>query len=188
MLTIKKVDKKFVDAKKIKHCIKTLFPRGERAPFWFLCSCAKKSGIDFLAFYDSDGASEMGDVFVGYAYIITLNNRTLVFNLCVDYRWHSKGYGSAILEYVKTAYAPNPIDLNIEALTGDCNNAEQRQKRKAFYIKNGFIDGGCRCVQLKQPYEMLSTDGCFNLGHYKNCVRYFAGRVINCFIKPKEMV
>ena len=159
MLTSQVVTTNFKDKAKIKHAIKTLFPSNERAPFWFLLQRAKKEGIDFLAFYDSD--SEGNDIFVGYAYIITVVkgsdplttgvSRTLVFNLIVDGSQHSKGYGSGILEYIKQRYAPNPIDLNIEAVIEGCENLEQRQKRKAFYLKNGFVDSGNRCIQLKQP-------------------------------------
>ena len=50
-ITLKQVNKKSADYKKIKELYKKAFPVNERAPFFVLSSKAKKPNVDFWGIY-----------------------------------------------------------------------------------------------------------------------------------------
>jgi len=133
---------------------KSQFPKNERTPIWLALRMAKtkKGVVDFLAFYD--------DVqFVGFVYLFTLNGLTSVMLLAVNSAIQSKGYGRQILEHVKSLYSDNRITINIEDFDERAKNIEQRKRRKAFYIKNGYESAGFNMKLFSNGFEVLISCG-----------------------------
>ena len=51
-----------------------------------------------------------------------------------------KGYGQQILTVMMEKYKGQSCVLDMESPTQDCDNIEQRKRRHAFYLRNGFRD------------------------------------------------
>ena len=51
-----------------------------------------------------------------------------------------KGYGQQILTQLIERYKGQPFVLDMESTTQVCDNLEERRKRQAFYLRNGFRD------------------------------------------------
>ena len=107
------------------------FPKEERLPWWLLRLNAQRKGIDLTAFMD-------GDRFCGFTASVTVENTHFLLFFAIDPDLRGKGYGSAVLSLLRREY--QTVCLNIELLIPSAPNLEERQKRFAFYQKNGFCD------------------------------------------------
>ncbi|WP_425379688.1 GNAT family N-acetyltransferase [Spiroplasma endosymbiont of Stenodema calcarata] len=178
MLKVKPITKKFYDLKIVRELIKTSFPKNERLPFWFLLWKTRKKYVNFLAFYDEN-------VFVGFLYLVTKDDLTFVLYIAVNNKIQSKGYGSQILNYIKILYPNNKIILNIEQIDENAANNEQRKKRRAFYLKNGYENSGIVVLEKGNIFENLIIGGNCKIKDYHALLRRFVGPFLYLFFKPK---
>lgn len=51
-----------------------------------------------------------------------------------------QGYGSRALRALQEQYADRHFFLEIESIYDDCENVEQRMRRKQFYLRNGMTE------------------------------------------------
>ena len=79
--------------------------------------------------------------------------------LAVDGRTRSAGYGSRILTYFRERYGNVPQLLEIEPLTREAGNYQQRVRRLAFYERNGFTATNMMAHEGDQTYRVLARDG-----------------------------
>ena len=72
--------------------------------------------------------------------IITINgeNHILLDYLAVDQKQRGTGIGTEILQLMRKHYAGKGVFLEIESVFEDCDNKEQRVRRKHFYEKCGM--------------------------------------------------
>lgn len=169
---------KHKDFDQVKALYVKSFPKHERIPMVFLLWKSKKEAVDFVAFYDED-------TFVGFAYLVTDKGITFVLFLATSPELRSKGYGSDILSLLQKQYAGNRIILNIEALEDGASNAEQRVKRKDFYLKNGFRDAGLSLVEYGQLYEVLVYGDNVTSREYRGLMHRFVGVPLSFLFMPK---
>ncbi len=91
--------------------------------------------------------------------------------LAVNDRLRSSGYGSAILEWLKEQSAGKAICLTIEDPYIRTENMEQRLKRLAFYVRNGFYETGWVHEDKNELYLILSTKELFLQIEYLEAIR-----------------
>lgn len=124
------------------------FPSIERLPLWLLSLLALRSDVDFLAAYD-------GDDFCGLLYLLHDGDHTLIFYFAVRTDLQSKGYGAEILQWLQRRR--KTVSLIMESMHEACDNAEQRLRRKRFYLRNGFQDTGFYMTS-RGMYDILCTE------------------------------
>ena len=90
------------DYKAVKKLYLSAFPREERPPFFMLKSGVKKGSGDFFVAKD-------GEIFVGFAYIVTHADLAYLFYFAIDGGLRGKGYGSAVHRKALLEYGPCPI-------------------------------------------------------------------------------
>lgn len=66
-----------------------------------------------------------------------------------------KGYGSRILSLFTASCGEMPIVIDIEAIEANAPNLSEREKRKAFYVRNGFCDAAFRYTACGVTYDAL---------------------------------
>lgn len=119
--------------RKVRRLYFEAFPPIEQLPLWVLCVLALRSDIEFYAVYaDTE--------FCGLLYLVNDPDHTLIFYFAVRTDLHSRGYGAAILQHLKNR--GGAVSLIMESMREVCENATQRQRRKEFYLRNGFLDTG----------------------------------------------
>lgn len=69
------------------------------------------------------------------------------------------GVGSKVFRMLKERYAGQRFFLEIESTLVKAENAEQRKRRKAFYLKNGMVDMPFTVDAFGVEMEILA-DGC----------------------------
>lgn len=178
MLQIRTIRKNSRKAELADRLYRQAFPENERIPMSFLLHKAKKDFVDFLAFYDADE-------FIGFAYMISHNDITLVQYLAIAPSHRSKGYGGAVLHLISEKYRGNRLVLNIEETGIAAENADQRSKRKRFYLAHGYQNANYRMIHASEGYEVLVKGE--ELIPYEVLLLFkkYLGWMLYPFLKPK---
>lgn len=166
MLEVRRINKKLREYEKVTEIYKKSFPENEKLPIWLLNIMSKRRCVDFLAFYDEN-------IFCGFTYLITNKNTTFVLYLAIDDSIRSKGYGSQILNWIVNN-KQNNIVLNIETVSDEYDNYEQRVSRQKFYLKNGFVDTKYKIVDKNDVYDVLHKGDDFSKSEYEQLFRDFS--------------
>lgn len=182
MITAKKVSIKSNSFRSIEKLYQQAFPKNEKLPIWILILMSLRKCADFYAFYDKN-------VFCGFTYLIHYKKMTFVLYLSTDSSVRSKGYGGSILDWIQKAHQENCIVLNIETVSKNYDNFEQRVKRQKFYFNNGFQDTGYILYDKKDIYDVLSAKDCANFSEdeYINLFRRFSFGFITINLVKKGM-
>lgn len=175
ILNKKIITKRSPEYKQAKQLYFDSFPKDERVPWSWLMLRSKKQFIEFIGFYDDEKL-------VGFAYNITQGDLTYLFYLAVDPNLRGGGYGSQILQDVIKMYSGQRICLSAEILDPDADNALQREKRIAFYQRNGFKMSDKIAKEAGVVYSMLTHGGDFEKQEYIDIQNYFNG-IFSLFVK-----
>ena len=118
---------------KIKQLYETAFPEDEQIPWKELMRLIEEMPLDFTTYYD-------GEDFIGFTIVYPRKqfNWYWYFAVCEELR--GKGYGQQILTLLIEKYKGQTCVLDMESPTQVCENIEQRRRRHAFYLRNGFRD------------------------------------------------
>lgn len=127
------------------------FPPAELVPEWVLNAFALRRSIDFLAYFDPAQESS----FCGITFTVHSEDLLFVIFLATDRSARSKGYGSRILSQLKDRYPTHAIALEIEPMLRDAENFHQRERRLAFYQRNGFEETGLFTNYEGKDFEVL---------------------------------
>lgn len=159
------------DYKAVKKLYLSAFPREERPPFFMLKSGVKKGSGDFFVAKD-------GEIFVGFAYIVTHADLAYLFYFAIDGGLRGKGYGSAVLTELKEIYKGKRFFLAREMLEPDAENYSERVKRREFYLKNGFTDLPVKIKEASVTFDVMGVDCSVKKEEYDEMMTAFCGKLI----------
>ena len=117
----------------IRELYETAFPAGEQIPWDDLMRLVGEMPLDFTAYYD-------GDTFIGFTIVYPRKSFNWYWYFAVRDKLRGKGYGQRILTQLIEHYKGQTCVLDMESPTQVCENSEQRKRRHAFYLRNGFRD------------------------------------------------
>ena len=107
------------------------FPKSEKKPFWLILKMFRKGTSDVWRFV-REGA------FAGIIITINGEEHILLDYLAVEESRRGTGIGTEILRLMREHYAGKGVFLEIESVYEDCDNKDQRIRRKHFYEKCGM--------------------------------------------------
>lgn len=107
------------------------FPASEKKPFSVILKKYRDGKTDIWRF-TRDGK------FAGLIITINGENHILLDYLAVDEKQRGTGIGTQILQCMRSRYAGKGVFLEIESVYEECDNREQRLRRKHFYEKCGM--------------------------------------------------
>lgn len=110
--------------------------------------------FDFLALLD-------GDSFVGFMVVQTYQNLAYLFFLAICADCRSKGYGSRAIETLNAAYPDKMQVVDFERPDDTAGNCAQREKRRVFYLGNGYKETGLFLSYLGVEYEVFCMSDSF---------------------------
>ncbi|MBS4796720.1 MAG: GNAT family N-acetyltransferase [Actinomyces sp. oral taxon 181] len=120
-------------------------------PEWVMNALALRRSIDFTAYFDPEEPSG----FCGVTFTIHSDDLLFVVFLATNPALRSRGYGTRILDQLKERFPGFAIALEIEPMTTDASNFHQRERRLAFYQRNGFVETGLYTDYEGDQYEVL---------------------------------
>lgn len=143
-----------LSSKDVKRIYFDSFPKNERMPFPMMVAMSKLWNTQFLRFYD-------GDVLCGFIYLATNRKLAFVMFFAVDEKLRSKGCGSTILQEIRNRYPNKKIIISIEPCDADAPDIAAREKRKAFYLRNGYKETGYLVKLSGVVQEIIISGGEF---------------------------
>ncbi|MBQ7314947.1 MAG: GNAT family N-acetyltransferase [Clostridia bacterium] len=157
---------RLIQARKLAHRIKIhrlyrkAFPTNERKPFFIIRSMQKKGKTD-VWYFEKEGA------FVGFATTINGGDRILLDYLAVVEKKRGKGIGTDMLKLLRTQYEGKGIFLEIERPCADAPNAEERIRRKQFYLSCGMKELNVSARVFGVDMELLGWDCVMDYEDYR---------------------
>ena len=152
MLTTTAIHSATANDATLRRLYETAFPVEEQIPYDDIIRLLDVMAIDFTAYYENGNL-------VGLTMVLPLPqwNWGWYFAVCEDLR--GKGYGQHILTAVLDKYrGERPFVIDIEAHDQpDAPNPEQRQRRHAFYLRNGLKDTPTRRTYEGVTYTIMTN-------------------------------
>ena len=152
MLQFFDVTKKSPWLPQVKALYESAFPANERIPIKHLLD--DKIKREFWAFFD-------GDLFCGFSNSITHGSITNIVYFAVVPELRSRGYGSQILQVIREQHPDTRIvvDIEVEEDSKDAEELERRNRRRDFYLRNGFGSSPVDYVWQGEHYRLLTAGG-----------------------------
>jgi GNAT superfamily N-acetyltransferase len=120
-------------SEQIKQLYQTAFPEDEQIPWDDLVRLIGEMHLDFTAYYE-------GEDFIGFTIVFPHEPFNWYWYFAVKEELRGKGFGQKILNQLIDKYKGQSCVLDMESPRQECANKEQRQRRQAFYLRNGFRD------------------------------------------------
>ena len=133
--------------REIRRIYNEAFPLSERRPFWINERLVRAGKLELLT---NEGAQP-----VCMACVARWKDLALVDYFAVDSRARGGGYGTAALRAIAQRYAGMRLFLEIEAPPADAAPNDIRRRRKAFYLRCGYVDTGILLDVFGVPMELL---------------------------------
>lgn len=157
------------DYDRIYALYRTSFPPTERKPFSRICrNCQNgkmvmwviQENMDFLGFFACAVHEEM--VLIDYFAIMPSKR--------------GRGIGTNAIKLLSDIYPKSYLFLEIEMQNRKAANAEQRTRRKDFYLRNGFQETGIAWNMYGVPMEVLCYRKRLSRSQCERMYRYLYGR------------
>lgn len=159
-LNIKPITQESRFWKQVNILAKEAFPPEEYLAPSELVKMAQSDHFDFLALLDEDG-------FVGFMVVMLYENMAYLFFLAIDAASRGKGYGSRAIETLKAEYPDKIHTVDFEMLDDSAPNKQQREKRRSFYLRNGYRETGLFLSYLGVDYEVFCMGEGFDPDSFK---------------------
>ena len=99
--------------------------------------------------------------------VMTHKELAYLFFLAINGESRSKGLGGEAIALLKTLYPNKTQVVDMEMLDDHAENSKQRERRRAFYLRNGYSATGQYLSYLGVDYEVLCMGGVFDLAVFK---------------------
>ncbi len=160
-MTERQIDKVQACEPQIRELYSEAFPKEEQIPYEDLMLLMEKMSLDFTVYYDEDK-------FVGFTIVYPRKSFNWFWYFAVREELRGKGYGQQILSKLIARYKDSANILDMESPLQVCENLEQRKRRHAFYLRNGFRDTGVGKSFDGIDYTILMMgDGNFTVQDYE---------------------
>ena len=153
------------DNEALRRLYETAFPREEQIPFRDLLRLMDEMPLDCTAYYE-------GTRFIGFTIVYPHEPFTWFWYFAVLEELRGRGYGQAILTELISRYRGRTCILDMESPRQPCANREQRLRRQAFYLRNGFCETHVYRTFANIEYTILMLgEGSFTQQDYDAIIR-----------------
>ena len=141
-------DRRYLE--QIKELYGTAFPEAERKPFPLMEMLSEQGKMEILALED-------GGAFRGLCInmLVPGTDLALLDYFAVSPEVRSSGYGSQAIALLSERFSGQRMIFEIEREDDAAPNAEQRRRRKRFYLRNGLQETGIFASCFGVPFELL---------------------------------
>ena len=132
----------------VRRLYESAFPKEEQIPWADLMRLMKTMSLDFTVYYeDCDAFAEANSAaessrLLGLTIVYPRKQFNWFWYFAVPEELRGQGIGQRILTQLIEKYSGQSNILDMESPEQVCENSEQRKRRHAFYLRNGFRDTG----------------------------------------------
>ncbi|WP_297702211.1 GNAT family N-acetyltransferase [uncultured Fibrobacter sp.] len=144
----------------VRRLYETAFPKEEQIPWADLMRLMKTMSLDFTVYYEEE-------ILVGLTIVYPRKEFNWFWYFAVPEELRGQGIGQRILTQLIEEYKGKSNILDMESPEQVCENSEQRKRRHAFYLRNGFRDTGVGKSFKGIDYTiMMNGEGTFTQRDY----------------------
>lgn len=147
-MIVKRIDESFAQRDLIEQINREAFPPEEYMPLSEMLEVQARGEFDVLALMD-------GQAPVGFMAVSADAETAYLFFLAVGAQYRSRGYGGQALALYRALYAGRQCTVDLEPLDPTAENTAQRERRRRFYLKNGFAPSGYALEYRGAAFELL---------------------------------
>lgn len=177
-LCIKVLKSDCTDFKILESINKEAFPPSEYMPAEEIFAFVENTDSDVLGIYD-------GHHLVGFFLFLKNRECGYIFFFAIDKSMRSKGYGSESLKMLSSMYPALQIILDFEEINENAENIDQRIRRKAFYLRNGFCETGRYTFLRDERFEVVCNRGTLRVEAFKELISVIHSR---CPFFPNKLL
>lgn len=144
------------------------FPKEEKKPLPLLEAQAAEGKMELLAVVE-DGE------FIGLAMNMLAKDAALLDYFAIDEGKRSGGYGGRAVRLLQERFAGKPYIFEVEMPDESADNAEQRKRRMAFYLRNGLKETGVYVRAYETEFHLLTPQGHITYEKYVEVLREIMG-------------
>lgn len=150
--------------KELRELYEAAFPVEEQIPWEELMALVEIMPLDFTAYYE-------GNTLMGFTIVYPRKAFNWFWYFAVPQQLRGNGVGQKILSRLIEKYKNYTNILDMESPEQECDNLEQRRRRHAFYLRNGFRDTGVGRSFGGIDYTiMMMGDGTFTMQDYDTII------------------
>lgn len=161
----------------IRNLYEEAFPEEEKKPFERMEELAYQGKMELLALCKEEEL--LGLVF----YLITEKTALLDYFAILPEK-RSMGYGGKAVAAVLERFSDRKLIFEIEKQDPLAENAGDRKRRKAFYLRNGLKETGLFANVYHTDFELLTPDGELDFDTYVTALRESMGEETVQIIHP----
>ena len=157
----------------VRRLYESAFPKEEQIPWKDLMRLMKTMSLDFTVYYEdcdgfADDKSAAGSSrLLGLTIVYPRPQFNWFWYFAVPEELRGQGIGQRILTQLIEKYKGKSNILDMESPEQVCENSEQRMRRHAFYLRNGFRDTGVGKSFKGIDYTiMMNGEGTFTQRDY----------------------
>ena len=144
----------------VRRLYESAFPKEEQIPWKDLMRLMKTMSLDFTVYYEDGNL-------VGLTIVYPRKQFNWFWYFAVPEELRGQGIGQRILTQLIEKYKCQSNILDMESPEQVCENFEQRKRRHAFYLRNGFRDTGVGKSFKGIDYTiMMNGEGTFTQHDY----------------------
>ena len=144
----------------VRRLYEAAFPKEEQIPWKDLMRLMKTMSLDFTVYYEDENL-------VGLTIVYPRPQFNWFWYFAVPEELRGQGIGQRILTQLIERYKGQSNILDMESPEQVCENSEQRKRRHAFYLRNGFRDTGVGKSFKGIDYTiMMNGEGTFTQRDY----------------------
>lgn len=157
------------------------FPASEKKPQAFLEELARQNKMEMLAVVEEG-------TFVGLVINMLGKNAAILDYFAISPERRSGGYGSRAIQKMLERFNERQYILEVEMQDSEAPNAEERRRRKIFYMRNGLKSTGVYVNVYQTDFELLTPDGILTFGQYVETLTEILGQDMVQKLKPHEII
>lgn len=152
------------------------FPKEEKKPVSLLEQLEKQGKLELLAI-------EENEEFIGLAINMLSEKTALLDYFAIAPEKRCGGSGSRAVRALQEKFRDKKFIFEIEMQDEAAPNAEERKRRKDFYLRNGLKETGIFVNVYQTDFELLTPDGGLTFQEYLEMLFYILGeegvRILN---------
>jgi len=158
-------------SKEVKALYLSAFPKEERKPFVFIEKLRREGKLIIHT-------AIKNDIVIGFAIMLIDENYALIDYLAVNEDFRGSGIGSEILTELKKIYRNKCLFLERETVIKNCENPEQRNRRRNFYLNNEFSDSGVYINVYTVDMTLMTYNNKITFQEYSDFLKKILGEKV----------
>lgn len=159
-LSFQRIDENFPELDAVRALTREAFPPEEQVPVVDFLFLAQKKLLDFWAL-------RCNGAFAGYLCVMAYGGMAYLSFLALLPRMRGQGLGSAALQALLRLYPACVQIVDLEPLDKNAANSEERERRRRFYLKNGYRATGYFLSYAAGTFELLCACGEFERARFQ---------------------